>query len=159
MSDEISVRRADVGDADVIIEFNRAMALETEGIVLRQETSSRGVMAPFKNPHLGFYLVAETEGQIVGSLMITTEWSDWRAGDFWCVQSVYVRQGYRRRGVYRSLYRAVQDLGRTDPDVCGFRLYTELENIAAQKTYKALGMEKLDYMMFEELKDCVDYRQ
>ncbi len=159
MSDAITVRRAEVGDADVIIEFNRAMALETEGIVLRQETSARGVMAPFANPHLGFYLVAEADGAIVGSLMITTEWSDWRAGDFWCVQSVYVRPDYRRRGVYRSLYRAVQGLGRADPDVCGFRLYTELDNIAAQKTYKALGMEQLDYMMFEELKDCVDYRQ
>ena len=159
MSQEITVRRAEMSDAEIIVGFNRAMALETEGIVLLDETSRRGVTEPFRNRSLGFYLVAQCAGRVVGSLMVTTEWSDWRAGDFWCIQSVYVHPDYRRRGVYRSLYRGVQEIGGRDPGVCGFRLYTELENTAAQEAYKALGMEKLPYMMFEELKDGLQYRQ
>ncbi|MDP6633486.1 MAG: GNAT family N-acetyltransferase [Phycisphaerae bacterium] len=153
------VRPTSASDVDVIVEFNRAMALETEGIVLLEETSRKGVMEPFKNPNLGFYLVAEIDGEIVGSLMITTEWSDWRAGDFWCVQSVYVRPDHRRRGIYRSLYGAVRDMGSADKSVCGFRLYTERDNTTAQRAYKTLGMEELDYVMFEELKDGLEFRK
>jgi len=159
MSDEITVRRAEIGDAEVIAEFNRTMALEAEGIVLLDETSSRGVLEPLQNPHLGFYLVAECDGQVVGSLMITTEWSDWRAGDFWWVQSVYVRPEYRRRGIYRMLYQTVRQMGRDDPGVCGFRLYAHRDNTRAQETYKAQGMEALEYVMFEELKDGLEFRQ
>jgi len=159
MSQEIIVRRADTSDADVIVAFNRAMALETEDIVLLEETSARGVAGLFANPGLGFYLVAEYDGEIVGSLMITTEWSDWRNGGFWWVQSVYVRPEFRRQGVYRSLYRCVQDLGSEDPDVCGFRLYAERDNATAHQAYKALGMDEISYVMFEELKEGINYRQ
>ncbi|MDP6045594.1 MAG: GNAT family N-acetyltransferase [Phycisphaerae bacterium] len=159
MSQEITVRRAEISDVDVITGFNRAMALETEGIVLLEETSLRGVNAPFRDPSLGFYLVAECDSKVVGSLMITTEWSDWRAGNFWCVQSVYVLPDFRRRGIYRRLYKFVQEMGAANPEVCGFRLYTERNNAKAQQTYKALGMEELEYTMFEELKDELEFRQ
>jgi len=159
MAQEIIVRRATERDAEIIIGFNRAMALEAEGITLAEETSAYGVRQPFKDPSLGFYIAAECDGLIVGSLMITTEWSDWRGGDFWCIQSVYVRPEFRRQGVYRSLYRFVQELVAADPNVCGLRLYTELDNKRAQKTYKAMGMEQLDYMMFEQLKDGLEFLQ
>ena len=155
MSQEIIVRRADADDADVIVAFNRAMALETEGKVLREEVASRGVAGLFANPGLGFYVVAEAGGEVVGSLMITTEWSDWRDGSFWWIQSVYVRPDSRQRGIYRRLYRFVQDMAAKDPAVCGFRLYAERGNSIAQKAYKALGMEETSYVMFEELKDAI----
>ena len=157
MSQNIVVRLAGANDADVIVAFNRAMALETEGKVLAEEISSRGVAGLFANPSLGFYVVAENGGEVIGSLMITTEWSDWRAGSFWWVQSVYVRPDSRRQGVYRSLYRFVQDLAADDDNVCGFRLYAERGNSTAQQAYKALGMEETNYVMFEDLKDGIDY--
>jgi ribosomal protein S18 acetylase RimI-like enzyme len=159
MPQEITVRRANPQDADAIVGFNRAMALETENVVLLEETSARGVAGLFANPGLGFYLVAEAAGEVVGSLMITTEWSDWRDGIFWWIQSVFVRPEFRRRGVYRNLYRFVQDMGSADRAVCGFRLYVERDNTTAQQAYKALGMEELDYVMFEELKAGINYRQ
>jgi ribosomal protein S18 acetylase RimI-like enzyme len=159
MSQEIIVRKAGPRDADVIVSFNRAMALETEGKVLGEDTSSRGVSGLFANRNLGFYAVAEAGGEIVGSLMITTEWSDWRNGSFWWIQSVYVRPDFRRQGVYRSLYRFVQELGSQEPGVCGFRLYAERDNATAHQAYKALGMEEVGYVMFEELKDGIEYCQ
>ena len=159
MDQKIIVRRATLGDAEIITGLNRAMALETEGITLAEETSAYGVRQPFKDPSLGLYIVAQCDESIVGSLMITTEWSDWRGGDFWWIQSVYIRPEFRRQGVYRSLYRFVQELVAADPGVCGVRLYAELDNKRAQKTYKVLGMEQLDYIMFEQLKDGLEFLQ
>jgi len=132
------------------------MALETEDKVLLEEVARRGVAGLFANPSLGFYVVAEAGGEVIGALMITTEWSDWRNGSFWWVQSVYVRPDSRRQGVYRSLYRFVGDMANGDPDVCGFRLYVERENSTARQAYKALGMEETSYMMFEDLKEGID---
>jgi len=157
MSREITVRLATASDAEIIVAFNRAMALETEGKVLAEEVSSRGVAGLFANPSLGFYVVAEAGGEVIGSLMITTEWSDWRNGSFWWVQSVYVRPDSRRRGIYRRLYRFVGDMADKDPDVCGFRLYVERENSTARQVYRAMGMEETNYVMFEDLKDGIDY--
>jgi ribosomal protein S18 acetylase RimI-like enzyme len=91
--------------------------------------------------------------------MVTTEWSDWRNGMFWWIQSVYVRPEYRRQGLYRELYARVKELAEQEPAVCGFRLYVENENVNAQKTYKALGMSETGYKLFEELKDSLEYRK
>ena len=157
MLENITVRHANAGDAEIVVAFNRAMALETEDKVLDEEISSRGVAGLFANPSLGFYVVAEAGGEVIGSLMITTEWSDWRNGSFWWVQSVYVRPEARRQGVYRRLYRFVGDMADKDPDVCGFRLYVERENSTARQAYKALGMEETSYVMFEDLKEGIDY--
>ena len=157
MLENITVRHANASDAEIIVAFNRAMALETEGKVLAEEISSHGVAGLFANPSLGFYVVAEAGGEVIGALMITTEWSDWRNGSFWWVQSVYVRPEARRQGVYRRLYRFVGDMAIEDPDVCGFRLYVERGNSTARQAYKALGMEETSYVMFEDLKEGIDY--
>ena len=146
------IRRAHPNDAAVLIDFNREMARETEGKELDQKLITAGVQALLANEALGFYVVAENDDEIMGSLMITTEWSDWRNGDFWWIQSVYVKPDYRRRGFYRSLHEFVTQLARQDPTVCGFRLYVERENAVAQQTYRALGMHKTTYRLFEELK-------
>ena len=151
------IRLARTGDAPDIIAFNAAMALETEGKRLLPEVIGAGVRALLRRPKAGFYLLAEKRAEIAGVLMITTEWSDWRNGAFWWIQSVYVRPAFRRQGVYRRLYRHVQGLAKKDRGVCGFRLYVERENRRAQATYRALGMERTRYLVFEELKPGVRF--
>lgn len=133
-----------------IVSNNAAMALETEQKILDPERLERGVLAILSDPGKGFYLVAEDEaGGVLGQLMVTFEWSDWRNGTFWWIQSVYVVPEARRCGVYRSLYAMVLDLARADGGVCGVRLYVERENERAMSTYKALGMSRAQYEMFE----------
>lgn len=147
---DLQIRQARAEDAQVIAAFNRAMAEETEGKVLDSEISVGGVRAMLERPHLGTYLLAESEGRPVGSLMITTEWSDWRDGFFWWVQSVYVLPECRRQGIYRRLYGHVRASARAQPDVCGIRLYVDRDNEQAQQTYEKLGMEKTGYRLYEE---------
>lgn len=146
------VRRAQPSDTAAIARFNIAMALETESKTLDPDVVAAGVAALFDNPALGFYVVAEVESQVVASLMITTEWSDWRNGLFWWVQSVYVEPAFRRQGLYRRMYEAVKAMAQEaqDTNVCGFRLYVERENHRAQTTYRALGMAETPYRLFEE---------
>jgi ribosomal protein S18 acetylase RimI-like enzyme len=151
MGDEIALRLAVEPDAPVLAAFNRAMARETEGQELIAEVVAAGVAALLRNPHYGFYVVAEGREGVVGALMVTTEWSDWRNGLFWWIQSVYVKPEHRRQGVYRRLYGFVKERARQTGNICGFRLYVEQENAVAQKTYRALGMTETRYRMFEEL--------
>ncbi len=153
----MNIRLAQDKDLHVIVEFNRAMALETEGKNLILEVVTKGVTNLLAQPQRGFYVVAEVDSVSVGSLMITTEWSDWRDGDFWWIQSVYVKPEFRKLGVYRAMYAFVQSLAVTQPNVCGFRLYVERENVTAQKTYAALGMQETHYNIFESLKPGIRF--
>ncbi|REJ76013.1 MAG: GNAT family N-acetyltransferase [Acidobacteria bacterium] len=146
----MKVRIAEKTDIPSLIAFNQAMALETEGKRLVDELISEGVAAVFEDRGKGFYVVAENEGGIVGGLMITYEWSDWRNAWFWWIQSVYVVPESRGGGVYRELHEFVRDLARKRPDVFGIRLYVEKENFGAQKVYERMGMEETAYLMFEE---------
>jgi ribosomal protein S18 acetylase RimI-like enzyme len=155
----LQIRRAHAADADVIAAFNIAMAHETEGKRLLPEVVGRGVRRLLAEPALGFYLVAQAQGEVVAALMVTTEWSDWRNGRFWWLQSVYVRPAWRRRGVFRALYAQVADAAAREPDVCGFRLYVERDNAAAQATYRSLGMHETDYLLLEALRPGVVYLQ
>jgi ribosomal protein S18 acetylase RimI-like enzyme len=147
------IRQALSQDAVELAEFNINIARETEGVELIPEVITAGVRHMIENPHLGFYLVVELDNGIQASLMITTEWSDWRNGMFWWIQSVYVRPDYRRQGLYRELYIRVKELAEQEPSVCGYRLYVERENTSAQKTYETQGMHETEYKLYEEL--CV----
>ena len=126
------------------------MAEETEGLALDEATLTQGVGTLLESPQKGFYLVAEIAGEIVGSLMVTFEWSDWRAKDYYWIQSVYIRPQNRRQGIYGKLYNEVKQLAETNGGAASFRLYVEQENLAAQQTYQALGMKQSYYLMFEE---------
>lgn len=149
-----TTRPATPDDAETIAHYNRAMAQETEHKTLDLGTLVAGVRRVFDEPGHGRYLVAESEaGGLIGCLLITYEWSDWRNAQVWWVQSVYVHPGHRRRGVFRLLYRAVRDLGEATGGVCGYRLYVERENTRAQQTYEGLGMERTGYLMYEDLDD------
>ncbi|MEX2489809.1 MAG: GNAT family N-acetyltransferase [Pseudomonadales bacterium] len=146
----IEVNFARPEDAAVIADFNQAMALETENKDLDHSTLLSGVTSVFENKDLGFYLVARVAGAVVGCLLVTTEWSDWRNGMFWWIQSVYVAPGSRGKGVFSALYSHVSHEARSRSDVCGLRLYVEKENERARRTYLRLGMTETDYRLLEE---------
>ena len=147
----VEPRVAVAGDAATLAGFNRAMALETESKSLAPETLLPAVETVLRDPRHGFYVVAEADGEIAGSLLVTYEWSDWRNGRMWWIQSVYVRPAHRRRGVYRTLHEFVRARARAAGDVVGIRLYVERENVGAQRTYAALGMTETPYRVYEEM--------
>ena len=146
---EMTIREARPDDVDVLVRFNAAMAKETEDKSLDIERLTRGVKAIFESPEKGFYMAAEAGGCVVGSLLITYEWSDWRNATFWWIQSVYVKPDWRRRGIYRAMHDWVHAAARSRPDVCGIRLYVDLDNEIAQNTYANLGMVRAHYYLFE----------
>jgi ribosomal protein S18 acetylase RimI-like enzyme len=147
---QIQIKEASQQDAETLTYFNTNNALETENMTLDPETALLGVKYVLNNPEKGFYLIAEKQGKIIGSLMITTEWSDWRNGDFWWIQSVYVLPEGRKQGAYKLLYRYVKSIAAQKGNIRGIRLYVEKNNQVAQNTYLALGMKDSDYFLFEE---------
>jgi ribosomal protein S18 acetylase RimI-like enzyme len=146
---EISVRPATLDDAEFLVRGNAQMALETENLSLDLDRLRSGVRAVFADPGRGFYLIAESNGTPLGQMMITYEWSDWRNGVFWWIQSVYTAPESRRRGVFRALYSQADSLARQEGTVCGLRLYVELNNRRAQDAYRRCGMHETAYRMFE----------
>ena len=151
MSEEILVRFANGRDADILTEFNILMARETEGKTLAPEVVGSGVKHLLQNHRNGFYVVAEKKDDVVGSLMVTSEWSDWRDGIFWWFQSVYVSSEYRRQGIFKKLFDHVEALAVERGNVCGFRLYVERNNRDALETYTAMGLKETPYKMYEKM--------
>ena len=149
MNSPLEIRLATQRDADTIVAYNTAMALESEDIDLDQAALRAGVAAALSDPAKAFYLLAEIDNLPVGQLMVTTEWSDWRNGWIWWVQSVYVKSENRRQGVYRKLYGRLQQLAAERGDVRGMRLYVMRENLVAKQTYEALGMSHSEYDLYE----------
>ncbi len=145
----LSIRRATPADAAVVCEFNAALALESEGKALDSATLAAGVRAALADPAKGVYSLAEAGGEAVGQMMLTYEWSDWRNGWFWWVQSVYVRPEHRRGGVFRALFADVLARAAAEPEVIGVRLYMEPGNARARATYKSLGLVEAGYEVFE----------
>ncbi len=143
------IRAATPDDAGVLVEFNRAMARETEDKELDPVQLRAGVDAVFADASRGRYVLALSGGEPVGALLLTYEWSDWRNGVFWWIQSVYVTPGARGKGVFGALYRHVESEAREAADVCGLRLYVDLENERAQRVYEALGMAPSHYRFYE----------
>ncbi len=146
---EILIRPARAEDAHDIARFNLAMAQETEGKALDPARLRAGVDAVVADSRHGFYLVAEADGANAGCLMITYEWSDWRNGQWWWLQSVYVPEEFRRRGIFRALHAEAERRARATSGVIGLRLYVERDNVDAQSTYARLGMHDAGYRMYE----------
>ncbi len=150
----MNIRSAGPTDVDVLVRFNAALASETEDRQLDLDLLRAGVETLLADGAKGRYLIAERAGEVLGALAVTTEWSDWRNGWFWWVQSVYVDASARRQGVYSALYEAVLRDAKNDPKVCGVRLYVERENDRARQTYAQMGMQETAYRLYE-----VDFRQ
>lgn len=147
----IYIRQAEVSDIDTIVRFNTEMAHETEGIALSHQKLRDGVSAVFEDNTKGFYLVAECNDSIVGQALITYEWSDWRDGMFWWIQSVYVLPDYRRIGVLRSIFECIKRMAGDSSNVCGLRLYVHKDNLTAKLAYENLGMKYSHYEVYELL--------
>jgi len=144
-----TIRQATAADTDIIARFNTLMANETEHVVLDLERLKTGVESLLLDPSKGVYYLAEQNNRVVGQMMITYEWSDWRNGTFWWIQSVYVESDARGSGVFRALFDHVHSLAKSRSDVCGLRLYVERSNDRAKRTYDRHGMHLSHYEMFE----------
>lgn len=149
----MKVRQATLNDHKAIVDFQLAMANETEGIVLDRPTVEKGVEAVINDANKGKYYITEAEGQVVSSLLTTYEWSDWRNGTILWIQSVYVLPDFRRKGVYRSMYAHIKEMVLNADNSNGIRLYADKSNLPAQKTYETLGMNQDHYITFEWLKE------
>jgi GNAT superfamily N-acetyltransferase len=145
----IRIRPATADDVSLMARWAEAMALETEHKVLETEVVTRGIAIGVADPSRSRYYIADIDGIPVGTMMTTFEWSDWRCGWWWWIQSVYVVPEMRRRGVYRAMYDHVLSLARAEPDVYGLRLYVERDNVRAMRTYEFLGMHEASYRIFE----------
>jgi ribosomal protein S18 acetylase RimI-like enzyme len=148
---KMTIRDATAADKKRIADFNSRMAVETEGRSLEENVIGPGVARLIDDSSKGRYWVAEKDAKVIGQIMITYEWSDWRNGTLWWIQSVYVHADYRRQGVYAAMYHHVESLARAEPDVGGIRLYVENDNKRAQRTYAALGMVDPGYRVMETI--------
>lgn len=145
----INLRMATVRDIDNITLFNTEMAFETESINLDQADLRLGIAAVLSDSNLGFYLISELEGVMIGQILITKEWSDWRNGWFWWIQSVFVEPNHRRKGVYSAMYKKIVDMADREGNVCGLRLYVDRDNLSAKQVYSHLGMSQSHYDLYE----------
>ena len=146
----LQIRPARAEDAALLARWAQAMALETENKILPDAEVRPGIARGIADPTLARYFVAERDGVPAGTLMFTFEWSDWRNGLWWWIQSVYVPPEFRRQGIYRALYAHVRALAQADAGVCGIRLYVEKDNRNARSTYEALGMQDAHYRIYEQ---------
>ncbi|MDH5396993.1 MAG: GNAT family N-acetyltransferase [Cyclobacteriaceae bacterium] len=149
----VKIRNAKETDLKDIASFQVLMAKETEDLQLDEKTVYAGVKAVMDDPSKGRYFVAEANGQAVASLLITYEWSDWRNGNIFWIQSVYVLPEYRKQGIFRNLYLHVKALAEASADIAGIRLYMELNNGRARKVYENMGMQNGHYEVFEWMKN------
>jgi GNAT superfamily N-acetyltransferase len=145
----VIVRPALLNDVPRIVDFNCRLAQETENLTLNPTIVATGVDAILKDPLKGRYFVAVSQGTVIGQLSITTEWSDWRNGWLWWIQSVYIVADWRRRGVFRLLYEHLAKTAQDDASVIGLRLYVEEHNHAAQATYAAMGMKRIPFQIYQ----------
>ena len=143
------IRRANLSDLDTVVQYNYNLAYETEGKKLNKEILYKGVKRILQDESKGIYHICEIDGKVVGQIMYTYEWSDWRNGAFIWIQSVYVNKEYRGKGVFKALYGKIKEICEHSEEYVGIRLYVEKENYTAQKTYKNIGMEQCNYLIYE----------
>lgn len=145
----MNIRKALNKDIDTIARYNYNLAYETENKILDMNILTKGVEVIIKDENKGIYHVCEINGEVVGQIMYTFEWSDWRNGTFLWIQSVYVNKEFRGMGVFKALYKFIRDIADNDNNICGIRLYVEKENTIAKKTYKNIGMKECNYYIYE----------
>lgn len=145
----MNIRKALNKDIDVIARYNYNLAYETENKILDMNILTRGIEAIINDENKGIYHVCEINGEVVGQIMYTFEWSDWRNGTFLWIQSAYVNKEFRGMGVFKALYKFIRDIADNDNNICGIRLYVEKENTIAKKTYKNIGMKECNYYIYE----------
>lgn len=149
---KVVIRKSQLRDLPTLIDFQQRLALETENFELDAATVKKGIEAMFKDPAKGTYFVAEVDGELAGCHSITYEWSDWRNGMVWWLQSVYVAEKHRKNGVFKAMFENLKSLIANDPSLAGLRLYVDKTNTRAQKVYESIGMNGEHYSVFELMK-------
>ena len=149
----ISIQKAEFKHIDILIVFQQRLAHESEGVILNGSTLRKGMEAMFADPGKGLYYIARDGDEVVGCHMITYEWSDWRNGMVWWLQSVYVKESHRKKGIFKMMYDNVISMIRKDPNLIGLRLYVDKSNERAMKVYGAMGMDGSHYTVYEWIKD------
>lgn len=153
LAPNIIVRPARAGDVETLVSFSAAMAMETEGRRLDTDRLRQGTLSLLTSPAYGFFQVAEAVGpgltRLIAQLMVTYEWSDWRNGVFWWMQSVYVEPAWRRQGVFRRMHDTLLEMAKDRSDVCGVRLYVAQDNRIAESAYRRVGLEPSSYVVYE----------
>jgi len=144
----MNIRKAILSDLATIIENNMKLAEESESISLDKSTVEQAVETMLRKPEKGFYLIAEEQNEIIGQLMITFEWSDWRNTTIWWIQSVYIQKAKRKQGVFKQLLKGLKKIAASE-DIVLFRLYVHTSNTNAISVYKQLGMQEKSYKIFE----------
>lgn len=152
MNTKFQFREAIVADTESIVNFQLAMALETEDLALDKETCTFGVAEVFKNSARGKYHVAQHENKVIASLLIVPEWSDWRNGEVWWIHSVYVLPQFRKEKVFTQFYDYIKSKVQASAQVRGLRLYVDKRNEVAQKVYQRIGMNNQHYELYEWMK-------
>jgi GNAT superfamily N-acetyltransferase len=152
MSTKFQFREAKVSDAEAIVNFQLAMALETEDLALDKETCTLGVAEVFKNSNRGQYFVVQSESKVIASLLIVPEWSDWRNGEVWWIHSVYVLPDFRKEKVFTQFYEYIKSKVQADSKLRGLRLYVDKRNAVAQAVYRKIGMNNQHYELYEWMK-------
>ena len=148
----VTIRPAKRSDIPVLVDFQSRLALETENVMLDKYVVELGMEAMFDDPTKGQYFIAEYKGEIAGCHSITYEWSDWRNGMVWWLQSVYVAENYRKFGIFRQMFDNLQRIIAADPGIRGLRLYVDKTNLRAQAVYRSMGMNGEHYSVFEWMK-------
>lgn len=146
---ETIIRFATIEDLNTLIEFNYKLAAETENKLLNRDVLTNGVLNLLKDKNKGFYLVTEINKKVIAQTMITYEWSDWRNGNFWWIQSVYVLPEFRKHGIFKLLFEYIKNMAINEDNVCGLRLYVDKENEIAINVYKKLNMKQSNYLFYE----------
>lgn len=146
---KVAIRQATVADVEIVVEYNARLAEETERTQLDRQRLRRGVTAILSDSAKGLYFLAEVDGQAVGQISVTYEWSDWRNGNFWWLQSVYIAEASRGSGVLKCLFNHLISLSEVNSSICGLRLYVDKENDPARAVYSRLGFESAHYDMME----------
>lgn len=148
----ITIRKATVADIPSLVAFQQKLALETENVTLDAAILHKGMQAMFDDPSKGFYNIVEDNGVVIGCHMITYEWSDWRNGLVWWLQSVYVIESYRKQGIFKLMYENIVRIIQEDPSLIGLRLYVDKSNARAMKVYESMGMNGEHYTVYEWMK-------
>ena len=149
MPSEINIRAANKGDLAILVQNNQALAEETEALLLDKDVLREGIEQALKREEC-HYFVAVIGEKVVGQTMITYEWSDWRNGIIWWIQSVYVLPAQRKQGIFRVLFKHIENLAKVNPQVKALRLYVMHNNNAGKDTYQSLGMNDSGYIVFEK---------
>jgi ribosomal protein S18 acetylase RimI-like enzyme len=149
---DLSIRKAQRSDIPTLIIFQQELARETESLELNPVILRDGMSAMFDDPSKGEYYLAEANSEIVGCHMVTYEWSDWRNGMVYWLQSVYVKPAYRKHGVFKKMFTNLMSTIRQDPGIAGLRLYVDKTNERAQQVYGAMGMNGDHYTVYEWMK-------